>query len=259
MGTSVEKELSTFQWYHGTMSRHVAEAMLMQNGQEGSYLFRRGLDGQFVLAARSKDSVRNFQVSWSETRGFSFGFTIFPTVKEFADHLANEPILGSETGGLISLRFPFPREVAEPSFYDPIIVHTAMRSGRTIDDVPTYASSVGTKEGFLNKQGNRVKTWKRRWFTLQRNELKYFKDRKDTEPIKALDLSRCTAVQFDYSREKVNCFCLVFPERTFFLCAKNALEADEWIKLLRWKMNQEQKQRLLRKNKTMAVGEHLGR
>lgn len=29
---------------------------------------------------------------------------------------------------------------------------------------------------------------------------------------------------------------LVFPERIFYLCAKSGVEADEWIKILRWKM-----------------------
>lgn len=29
---------------------------------------------------------------------------------------------------------------------------------------------------------------------------------------------------------------LVFPDRTFYLCAKTGVEADEWIKMLRWKL-----------------------
>lgn len=29
---------------------------------------------------------------------------------------------------------------------------------------------------------------------------------------------------------------LVFPERTYYLCAKSGVEADEWIKILQWKM-----------------------
>lgn len=29
---------------------------------------------------------------------------------------------------------------------------------------------------------------------------------------------------------------MVFPERTFYLCAKSGAEADEWIKILRWKL-----------------------
>uniref|UniRef100_A0A452IPT8 PH domain-containing protein n=1 Tax=Gopherus agassizii TaxID=38772 RepID=A0A452IPT8_9SAUR len=101
---------------------------------------------------------------------------------------------------------------------------------------------LGTKEGYLVKQGKIVKNWKMRWFTLHRNELKYFKDQMSTEPIRALDLTECSAVQFDYSQERVNCFCLVFPLRTYYLCAKTGIEADEWIKILRWKLSQIRKQ-----------------
>lgn len=102
---------------------------------------------------------------------------------------------------------------------------------------------LGTKEGYLIKQGAIVKNWKQRWFTLNRYELKYFRDKECEEPIRTLDLRECSAVQFDYSQDKVNCFCLVFPERTFYLCAKTGVEADEWIKILRWKLSQMRKGR----------------
>ncbi|XP_030885910.1 dual adapter for phosphotyrosine and 3-phosphotyrosine and 3-phosphoinositide, partial [Leptonychotes weddellii] len=105
-----------------------------------------------------------------------------------------------------------------------------------------FLFQLGTKEGYLTKQGGLVKTWKTRWFTLHRNELKYFKDQMSPEPIRILDLTECSAVQFDYSQERVNCFCLVFPFRTFYLCAKTGVEADEWIKILRWKLSQIRKQ-----------------
>lgn len=34
----------------------------------------------------------------------------------------------------------------------------------------------------------------------------------------------------------ISAHSLVFPERVFYLCAKSGVEADEWIKILRWKM-----------------------
>uniref|UniRef100_A0A8C3JCV3 Dual adaptor of phosphotyrosine and 3-phosphoinositides 1 n=1 Tax=Calidris pygmaea TaxID=425635 RepID=A0A8C3JCV3_9CHAR len=151
-------------------------------------------------------------------------------------HFANQPLIGSETGTLIVLKHPYPREVEEPSIYESVRVHTAMQTGRTESDLVPNAPSLGTKEGYLIKQGKIVKNWKTRWFTLHRNELKYFKDQTATEPIRALDLTECSAVQFDYSQERVNCFCLVFPLRTYYLCAKTGIEADEWIKILRWKL-----------------------
>ncbi|XP_019664310.1 dual adapter for phosphotyrosine and 3-phosphotyrosine and 3-phosphoinositide isoform X2 [Ailuropoda melanoleuca] len=145
-------------------------------------------------------------------------------------------------GTLIVLKHPYPRKVEEPSIYESVRVHTAMQTGRTASDLVPTAPSLGTKEGYLTKQGGLVKTWKTRWFTLHRNELKYFKDQMSPEPIRILDLTECSAVQFDYSQERVNCFCLVFPFRTFYLCAKTGVEADEWIKILRWKLSQIRKQ-----------------
>ncbi|KAB1282955.1 Dual adapter for phosphotyrosine and 3-phosphotyrosine and 3-phosphoinositide [Camelus dromedarius] len=80
------------------------------------------------------------------------------------------------SGTLIVLKHPYPRKVEEPSIYESVRVHTAMQTGRTENDLVPTAPSLGTKEGYLTKQGGLVKTWKTRWFTLHRNELKYFKD-----------------------------------------------------------------------------------
>ncbi|XP_066240816.1 dual adapter for phosphotyrosine and 3-phosphotyrosine and 3-phosphoinositide isoform X2 [Saccopteryx leptura] len=189
----------------------------------------------------AKDSVKHFHVEYTGY-SFKFGFNEFSSVKDFVKHFANQPLIGSETGTLIVLKHPYPRKVEEPSIYESVRVHTAMQTGRTEDDLVPTAPSLGTKEGYLTKQGGLVKTWKTRWFTLHRNELKYFKDQMSPEPIRILDLTECSAVQFDYSQERVNCFCLVFPFRTFYLCAKTGVEADEWIKILRWKMSQIRKQ-----------------
>ncbi|OBS70604.1 hypothetical protein A6R68_00858 [Neotoma lepida] len=177
----------------------------------------------------AKDSVKHFHVEYTGY-SFKFGFNEYSTLKDFVKHFANQPLIGSETG-----------KGAHPAF------------GQISRQAKTEVN-LGTKEGYLTKQGGLVKTWKTRWFTLQRNELKYFKDQmvrktssaprspfvisSSPEPIRILDLRECSAVQFDYSQERVNCFCLVFPFRTFYLCAKTGVEADEWIKILRWKLDQ---------------------
>ncbi|XP_054583079.1 dual adapter for phosphotyrosine and 3-phosphotyrosine and 3-phosphoinositide isoform X2 [Eptesicus fuscus] len=208
-------------WYHGNLTRHAAEALLLSNGCDGSYLLRDSNErtGLYSLSVRAKDSVKHFHVEYTGF-SFKFGFNEFSSLKDFVKHFANQPLIGSETGTLIVLKHPYPRKVEEPAIYESVRVHTAMQTGRTEDDlVPTAPS-----------------TWKTRWFTLHRNELKYFKDQMSPEPIRILDLTECSAVQFDYSQERVNCFCLVFPFRTFYLCAKTGVEADEWIKILRWKL-----------------------
>ncbi|KAJ7991042.1 hypothetical protein DPEC_G00293140 [Dallia pectoralis] len=242
--SSVDDELESLRWYHFDLSRHAAEAILLSNGKDGSYLLRnshRG-PGSFALSVRASDSVKHFHVTRNST-GYAFGFNEFASLKDFVHHFANQPLLGSETGTLIVLKFPYPWRVEEPSIYESVRVHTVMQAGRTESDLVASAPSLGTKEGYLIKLGAFVKNWKQRWFTLNRNELKYFKDKTFDEPIRTLDLTACSAIQFDYSQDKVNCFCLVFPERTFYLCAKTGVEADEWIRIIRWKLSQMKKTR----------------
>ncbi|XP_018615085.1 dual adapter for phosphotyrosine and 3-phosphotyrosine and 3-phosphoinositide-like [Scleropages formosus] len=235
-------DLEALWWYHGNLSRHAAEVLLMSNGSSGSFLLRNSKEGpsSFALSVRAKDSVKHFQVSRSRGR-YSFGFQEFPSLREFVNHFANQPLIGSETGCLIVIKCPYPRLVDEPCIYEPVLVHTAMHTGLTEKDLVANAPSLGTKEGYLIKQGAIVKNWKTRWFTLNRNEMKYFKDKMSVEPIRTLDLTACTAVQFDYSKNRVNCFCMVFPERTYYLCARTGGEADEWIAILRWKLSQNRK------------------
>lgn len=50
--------------------------------------------------------------------------------------------LFSAVGTLILLRFPYPREVEEPSIYESVRVHTAMQSGRSESDLVPLAPSV---------------------------------------------------------------------------------------------------------------------
>ncbi|XP_026079919.1 dual adapter for phosphotyrosine and 3-phosphotyrosine and 3-phosphoinositide isoform X2 [Carassius auratus] len=216
-------ELESVSWYHYDLSRHAAEALLLSNGVDGSFLLRNSNKGPdcFALSVRAKDSVKHFHVR-RQFGKYSFGFNEFPSLQDFCSHLANQPLLGSDTGNLIVLRFPYPRQVEEPSIYETVCVHTAMQTGRHENDLVPNAPSLGTKEGYLVKQGAIIKF---------------------VEPIRTLDLTECSAVQFDYSQERVNCFCLVFPERTFYLCAKSGAEADEWIKILRWKLSQIKKGR----------------
>ncbi|GAB1288156.1 Dual adapter for phosphotyrosine and 3-phosphotyrosine and 3-phosphoinositide [Apodemus speciosus] len=227
-------------WYHGNLTRHAAEALLLSNGRDGSYLLRDSNEqiGLYSLSVRAKDSVKHFHVEYT---GYSlkFGFNEYSSLKDFVKHFANQPLIGSETGTLIVLKHPYPRQVEEPSIYESVRVHTAMQTGRTENDLVPTAPSLGTKEGYLTKQGGLVKTWKTRWFTLQRNELKYFKDQmvtrtnSDSRPNRVLS---CSIRLLTGTSELF--LILVFPFRTFYLCAKTGVEADEWIKILRWKLSQ---------------------
>uniref|UniRef100_A0A671SL98 Dual adapter for phosphotyrosine and 3-phosphotyrosine and 3-phosphoinositide-like n=1 Tax=Sinocyclocheilus anshuiensis TaxID=1608454 RepID=A0A671SL98_9TELE len=222
-------------WYHYDLSRHAAEALLLSNGVDGNFLLRNSNKGPdcFALSVRAKDSVKHFHVR-RQFGKYSFGFNEFLSLQDFCSHFANQPLLGSETGSLIVLRFPYPRQVEEPSIYETVCVHTAMQTGRHENDLVPNAPALGTKEGYLVKQGAIIKNWKQRWFTLNRYELKYFKEKM---------VGLCILYNEIYNQIRVKVDCLSQKTRTFYLCAKSGAEADEWIKILRWKLSQIKKGR----------------
>ncbi|EGD73525.1 hypothetical protein PTSG_05229 [Salpingoeca rosetta] len=107
-----------------------------------------------------------------------------------------------------------------------------------------------TCSGWLTKQGGRVKSWKKRWFTLRGVQLLYFKDPSDFKPLGAITLadrrpttnpfnSKVTCeVRFvpeDEEPKKANCFEIKSSDstqRTFYCYAPSAKEADRWMDAL---------------------------
>uniref|UniRef100_A0A9L0TMZ4 Dual adaptor of phosphotyrosine and 3-phosphoinositides 1 n=1 Tax=Equus caballus TaxID=9796 RepID=A0A9L0TMZ4_HORSE len=87
-------------WYHSNLTRHAAEALLLSNGCDGSYLLRDSNEriGLYSLSVRAKDSVKHFHVEYTGY-SFKFGFNEFSSLKDFVKHFANQPLIGSETAG----------------------------------------------------------------------------------------------------------------------------------------------------------------
>lgn len=49
-------------WYHGKLTRHAAEVLLMNNAEEGSYLLRGVSEGEYCVSARGRSDVKHFKV-----------------------------------------------------------------------------------------------------------------------------------------------------------------------------------------------------
>lgn len=227
-------------WYHGNITRHIAEALLMANGMEGSYLLRDGKEsGTYSLSVRSKDSVKHFQIV-QDKLAFKFGITEFESLDSLIGHFANQPLLGGNSGTLVLLKYPYPKQVEEPDCYEDIVLQSTVRSGATEKDLKyqTKATSLASKEGFLTKQGYVVKNWKTRWFVLSKNELSYFTDRSKEKPIKTLNLNDCQGCNKSSDSGKKNCFKLDFPDRTWYFCANTEEEQTEWMDIIKWKLKQ---------------------
>jgi len=232
-------DISSLSWYHGSITRHIAEALLMANGMEGSYLLRDGSEANTLcISVRGRDSVKHFKIA-KEDQVFKFGITEFSTLDSLITHFANQPLLGGNSGTLVLLKHPYPKVVEEPDNYESITLQSTVRSGATQQDLKqqTQARSLASKEGFLTKQGWFIKNWKTRWFVLFKNELSYYADRNKEKPIKTLDLTDCQGCAVDISTGKKNCFYLEFPDRTWYFYANTEDEQKEWMDMIKWKLD----------------------
>ncbi|XP_028404872.1 dual adapter for phosphotyrosine and 3-phosphotyrosine and 3-phosphoinositide-like [Dendronephthya gigantea] len=230
------EELEQILWYHPNMTRHVAEGLLMANGNDGTYLLRPSKKGQLSLSVRCANSVKHFQIGW-DGKKYTFGMGKFDCLKEFVDHFENKPLIGGDSGILTLLKYPYPRDVEEPEKYETVRVHAEWGKDRDQSVRDKGNRAIATREGYLTKQGGRVKNWKTRWFAVNGNDLKYYKVKGDDLPLRTLDLTKCEEIGEDDTQGKANCFKIVMPYRTFYCFASSRQEADEWVKLLRWKMD----------------------
>lgn len=224
-------------WFHPNVSRHTAESLLLQNGVDGTYMLRDSSKlGQYALSVRCDQAVQHFYV---ERTGdvYKFGHGEFSGVDDLTNHFANKPMIGSESGQMILLNCPYPRDIKEPNLYETVRVHVQLTQAG--DNVKGPELSINSKEGYMTKLGYIFKTWKSRWFVLQKNELKYFKNKKSKRPIRALDLHECTQCARDSSiKGHFNVFRLVFPRRTFYMYSCTEQESRDWINLINWKLRQ---------------------
>ncbi|KAG0250052.1 hypothetical protein DFQ27_009645 [Actinomortierella ambigua] len=85
------------------------------------------------------------------------------------------------------------------------------------------------KSGYLAKKGERLKIWRKRWFVLRTSKFAYYKDSKEYELLRIVDLRDIHRAAEVESKNKVGVFVLITPKRTFTLQAENAAAMHAWI------------------------------
>jgi len=90
------------------------------------------------------------------------------------------------------------------------------------------------KQGYMQKEGKMIKSWKRRWFVLQNNGImSYYHDNHEENPIARFnckDLTKLLNKSWSKSNKKRYGIKVYTPHRNWkFLCANNDQRAD-WIK-----------------------------
>ncbi|XP_078318395.1 dual adapter for phosphotyrosine and 3-phosphotyrosine and 3-phosphoinositide-like isoform X3 [Crassostrea virginica] len=228
-------QVETLAWFHPGCDRHTAESLLLHNGVDGTYLLRpSSKPGDYALSVRCDSSVKHYLLTWIGT-SYKFGFGEFESVEDLLHYFQNSPLIGSESGQLTELKFPYPRVVDEPNIYDTILIQAESIATEDLTREPDF--SINSREGFLTKLGDNFKTWKKRWFVLQKNELRYHKDKSDKTPIRALNLDECSECRRDSSHKgKFNVFRMVFRWRTFYMYATTEQDCNDWVSLINWRL-----------------------
>lgn len=218
----------------------------MANGREGSFLLRDVPCGH-CLSVRGRDAVKHFKIE-QKPDGIFFAHSSFNDVDELLNVLANQVILcgnpgdlskNFDQGTLLTLKYPYPKDVEEPDTYDEIMMlHSTICSNATLKDLDEQlqGAPLASKSGFLTKQGGSVKNWKTRWFVLVRNEFSYFADRSSDKPIRTLNIEECIEIGKCDVPTKTHCFYLTFPDRTWYFSSKSIEDMKEWISILNWKI-----------------------
>ncbi|CAG5127808.1 unnamed protein product [Candidula unifasciata] len=237
MQNIVNDEIENLEWYHPTLTRHTAESILMQNGSDGTYLLRPSRKGsvKYALSVKCNQAVKHFPVLWSSPE-IKFGQCTFKSAEEFVDHFRNKPLLSGESGQVVLLKIPYPRDIEEPDTYESVTLHGEF-CGDQESDRKNINFSVNSKEGFLTKLGGHIKSWRTRWFVLQRNELKYFKQKSSKNCIRVLDLDQCKGCCEDLTHPSQSyVFKLDMGWRIFYLSSTSAQDMHDWIKNINFRL-----------------------
>ncbi|XP_034712138.1 arf-GAP with coiled-coil, ANK repeat and PH domain-containing protein 1 [Etheostoma cragini] len=99
----------------------------------------------------------------------------------------------------------------------------------SIMDFNADAANGIAMEGYLYKRAsNAFKTWSRRWFSIQKNQLVYQKKFKDQPTVVVEDLRLCT-VKPSSENERRFCFEVVSPSKCCLLQADSDRQQQAWI------------------------------
>ncbi|KAK9727146.1 hypothetical protein RND81_05G261300 [Saponaria officinalis] len=88
--------------------------------------------------------------------------------------------------------------------------------------------------GFLLKQGEYIKTWRRRWFVLKKGKLLWFRDPADVKPTAVprgiVHVGKCTVIRgAEDVINKVNSFMVHIDGWPTYFVADTDKEKEEWI------------------------------
>ncbi|XP_039261716.2 dual adapter for phosphotyrosine and 3-phosphotyrosine and 3-phosphoinositide-like [Styela clava] len=240
--------ISQVPFFHGNLSRHLTEVLLMENGEEGSFLVRDSTEfgKKFCVSVRGKDEVKHFPLVF-DNDVYYFGRSEFISLESLMRHFANQPVLRCRSANMgphyirgpeMTLKYPYPAIMEEPETYDEIRFQSTELVEETVDTLNSRMKGIplATKAGYLFKEGGFVKNWKYRWFVCIKNKLSYFEEINSETPINVIDLKKCSKCTEIKIKGKNHCFALEAEGRNWNFSAECEEDMEEWVALLKWKI-----------------------
>ncbi|XP_038642944.1 arf-GAP with coiled-coil, ANK repeat and PH domain-containing protein 1 isoform X2 [Scyliorhinus canicula] len=175
-----------------------------------------------VIQAKKRNEMLQFMVSLmgAQSTFFTQGFDTLNSLDAYKKQLAeqlHQLVLNSAR----DKRDMEQRHAAikqKDVFYDDLVVEFNMEAPNGV-----------VMEGYLYKRAsNAFKTWNRRWFSIQNNQLVYQKKLKDNLTVVVEDLRLCT-VKSGTDCERRFCFEVVSPSKSCMLQADSERHQQNWI------------------------------
>ncbi|PWN33647.1 PH-domain-containing protein [Meira miltonrushii] len=94
-------------------------------------------------------------------------------------------------------------------------------------------SETTVKSGYLYKRGEKRKNWKKRWFVLRSAKLYYYKNEKEYQLLRFIDMTEVHTIASVELKKVEHCFGISTSKRQYYVRATSAKEMASWVDALR--------------------------
>lgn len=94
-------------------------------------------------------------------------------------------------------------------------------------------SETTVKSGYLYKRGEKRKNWKKRWFVLRSAKLYYYKNEKEYQLLRFIDMTEVHTIASVELKKVEHCFGISTSKRQYYVRATSAKEMTSWVDALR--------------------------
>ncbi|XP_053119643.1 arf-GAP with coiled-coil, ANK repeat and PH domain-containing protein 1 isoform X2 [Hemicordylus capensis] len=174
-----------------------------------------------VIQSKKKFEILKFMLTFMEAQSFYLeqGFRVAQQLEQYHKDLAAQ---------LHQLVLESAREKWDMEQRHTVIKQKDLSQEDVVPEVQTEPGGV-VMEGYLYKRAsNAFKTWSRRWFSIQSNQLVYQKKAKDALTVVVEDLRLCT-VKPCPDHERRFCFEVVSPSKSCLLQADSERHQQAWV------------------------------